>query len=188
MKINGNQVRRGHIILHEGGLWKVQKTQATKTGKSGAYNQVEMKNIISGTKLNMRYRASESVERARLEEKDYTFLYASDPQFVFMDADTFEQIEVSADTIGESASFLAEGMSVRISFYENTPIDVALPEQVTVTVSETEPVIKGQTASASYKPALLENGLRITVPQFVAPGERITVDTREVAYVGRAED
>ena len=186
MKINGNQIRRGHLILHEGGLWRVHKTQATKTGKSGAYNQVEMKNIVTGTKLNIRYRASESVERTRLEDRPYTFLYENGDNLVLMHVETYEQLELPKSTLGEEFYFLTDGMEVRVEFHEETPISVILPEQVTVVVAETEPSIKGQTASASYKPAILTNGVRIMVPPFVGANDEIIVDTIEFEYVSRA--
>ena len=187
MKINGNQIRPGNVLEHKSGLWVAVKTQAVKPGKGGAFNQVELKNVIDGTKLNERFRADETVERARIDTKDYQYLYSEGDRLVFMDNDTYEQIELAADFVGERSAFLQDGMVVSVQTHESTPIGIELPEQVTLEVTETEPTIKGQTASSSYKPAMLENGVRVMVPPFVAAGERIVVDTNEVSYVRRAD-
>ena len=165
----------------------VVKNQAVQPGKSGAYNQVELKNIIDGTKLNERFRASGSVERIRLQQKTCQFLYKSGDVLVFMDAESYEQIELSTNFLGERAAFLEEGMRVTLEFYEERPIGVSIPNQVVLGVVETEPTVKGQTAASSYKPAIFENQIRVTVPPFVGPGERIVVDTNESVYVRRAE-
>ncbi len=187
MKINGNQIRPGNAIEHKSRLWVAVKTQAVKPGKGGAFNQVELKNVIDGTKLNERFRADETVERARIDTKDYQYLYAEGERLVFMGSDTYEQIELEVDFVGERSAFLQDGMTVSVQVHESTPIGIQLPEHVTLEVTETEPTIKGQTASSSYKPAMLENGVRVMVPPFVSTGERIVVDTNEVTYVRRAD-
>ncbi|UTW54980.1 elongation factor P [Kordiimonas sp. SCSIO 12610] len=187
MKIDGNSIRPGNVIEHKGGLWRAVKTQHTQPGKGGAYLQVELKNLRDGSKLNERFRSSEKVERARLEQKDYQYLYQEGDMYNFMDQDTYEQISISEEDIGEDAVFLQDGMQVQIEFHEETPLGVSLPEKVTLEVTETEPVVKGQTASSSYKPALLENGLRVGVPPFVNAGDRIVVSTSEREYVSRAD-
>jgi len=187
MKINGNEIRPGYVIQHKGGLWAAVRCQAVKPGKGGAFNQVELKNLIDGTKLNERFRASETVERVRLEQKDYQFLYAQGDQLVFMDLDTYEQLEIASDLIGERAAFLQDGMTVTMESHEGRPLGVSLPDQVTLEVVEAEPVVRGQTASSSYKPAVLENGVRVMVPPFISVGEKIVVDTNELSYVRRSE-
>ena len=187
MKINGNEIRPGNVIEHKGGLWIVVKTQAVKPGKGPAYAQVELKNAIDGTKLNERFRSSETVERVRLEQKDYQFLYANGDMLTFMDSDTYEQIEIPSDLLEERAAFLQDGMKVTVESHEGRPIGVAIPDQVTLEVVEAEPVVKGQTAASSYKPAKLENGVRVLVPPFVGVGERVVVDTNELTYVRRAD-
>jgi elongation factor P len=187
MKIDGNSIRPGNVIEHKGGLWRAVKTQHTQPGKGGAYLQVELKNLRDGSKLNERFRSSEKVERARLEQKDYQYLYQEGDMFNFMDQGTYEQISISAEDIGDDAVFLQDGMQVQIEFHEETPLGVSLPEKVTLEVTETEPVVKGQTASSSYKPAMLDNGLRVGVPPFVNAGDRIVVSTAEREYVSRAD-
>jgi elongation factor P len=187
MKINGNEIRPGNVIQHKGALWVAVKTQAVKPGKGPAYAQVELKNAIDGTKLNERFRSSETVERVRLEQKDYQFLYADGDMLTFMDMATYEQIELPRDFLEERAAFLQDGMKVNVESHEGRPIGLSLPDQVTLKVVEADPVVKGQTAASSYKPAKLENGVRIMVPPFVEAGERVVVDTNELTYVRRAE-
>jgi len=187
MKMNGNEVRPGYVLQHKGGLWVAVKTQHVKPGKGPAYAQIELKNVIDGTKLNERFRSSETVERVRLEQKDYQFLYQEGDSFVFMDLESFEQIQIPKDILGERAAFLQDGMQVVVESHEGTPIGVSLPSQVTLKVVESEPVVKGQTAASSNKPAILENGSRVMVPPFVGPGERIVVNTDELTYVRRAD-
>ncbi len=187
MKINGNEIRPGNVIQHNNGLWVAVKTQHVKPGKGGAFAQVELKNLVDGTKLNERFRSSETVERVRLEQKEYQYLYADGDMLTFMDTETYEQIELVTDFVGERAAFLQDGMTVTVESYEGKPLGIALPDQVTLEVTETEPTVKGQTASASYKPAILENGLRVMVPPFVTTGEKIVVDTSETTYVRRAD-
>ena len=186
-KINGNEIRPGNVIEHDGGLWVAVKTNAVKPGKGGAYNQVELKNLINGTKLNERFRAAETVEKVRLEQKDFTFLYEQGEALVFMDQESYEQLELDKDFVGERAAFLQDGMTVTVELYEEKPIGISLPDQVTLEVSEADPVVKGQTAASSYKPAVLENGVRVMVPPFISTGERIIVDTNELTYIRRAD-
>ena len=187
MKINGNEIRPGNIINHQNGLWVAVKTNAVKPGKGGAFNQVELKNLIDGRKLNERFRASETVERVRLEQKAHTYLYADGDMLVFMNSENYEQISLPQDFVGARAAFLTDGMEVQLEFHEQRPISVTLPEQVVLEISDTEPVVKGQTAANSYKPAILENGVRTSVPPFVNVGERILVLTEDGSYVKRAD-
>jgi elongation factor P len=187
MKINGNEIKPGNVIEHDGGLWVAVKTMAVKPGKGGAFNQVELKNLINGTKLNERFRSSETVEKVRLEQKDFTFLYEEGNSLVFMDTETYEQLQLEKDFVGERAAFLQDGMTVTVELHEERPIGIRLPEQVTLSIVEADPVVKGQTAASSYKPAMLENGVRILVPPFIASGERVVVDTTEVTYLRRAD-
>ncbi|ALN74236.1 elongation factor P [Aureimonas sp. AU20] len=187
MKINGSDIRPGYVVEHDGKLWAAVKTAHVKPGKGGAFNQVELKNLIDGTKLNERFRASESVERVHLDLKDYQFLYEEGDNLVFMDNESYEQLELQKDFVGERSAFLQDGMKVTVQSYESRPIGISLPDQVTLTVAEADPVVKGQTAASSYKPAITENGLRVLVPPFVGAGERIVVDTNEITYVRRAD-
>ncbi len=187
MKINGNEIRPGNVIEHKGSLWAAVKIQHVKPGKGPAYAQVELKNLLDGTKLNERFRSSETVERVRLEQKDFQYLYLEGDMLVFMDSETFEQIEIPEDFVGERKAFLQEGMQVTVEMHEGKPIGVTLPDQVTVQIADAEPVVKGQTASSSYKPATLENGVRVMVPPFISAGEKIVVDTSDLSYVRRAE-
>lgn len=187
MKINGNEIRPGNVIEHDGSLWVAVKTQAVKPGKGPAYNQVELKNLIDGRKLNNRFGSDERVERARIDQKDFQFLYRDGDQLVFMDSDTYEQLTLAAEFVGERAAFLQDGMTVTLDMHEDRAIGISLPDQVVLAIVETEPTIKGQTAASSYKPAKLENGVRVLVPPFVSAGERIVVDTNEIAYIRRAD-
>lgn len=187
MKINGNEIRPGNVIQHQESIWVAVKTQAVKPGKGGAFNQVELKNLIDGRKLNERFRADATVERVRLEQKDFQYLYAEGESLVFMDLDTYEQINIETDFVGERAAFLQDGMTVTLELHEGRPIGITLPQHVTLEITEAEPVVKGQTAASSYKPAMLENGVRVMVPPFISAGERIVVDTGELTYVKRAD-
>lgn len=187
MKINGNEIRPGNVIQHNGELWVAVKIQAVKPGKGGAFNQVELKHVTQGTKLNERFRATETVERVRLEQKDYQYLYKEGEMLVFMDMESYEQIELPEDFVGERAAFLQDNMEVVVESHEGTPLGISLPDQVTLEVSEAEPVVKGQTASSSYKPAIMENGVKVMVPPFITAGEKIVVDTNELTYVKRAD-
>jgi len=187
MKINGNEIRVGNVIQHQNSLWVAVKTSHVKPGKGGAFAQVELKNLINGSKLNERFRSSETVERVRLDQKDYQFLYADGEQLTFMDQENFEQVQIEADLLGERVHFLQDGMKVTVESFEGRPIGVKLPQHVTLAISETEPTVKGQTASSSYKPAVLSNGVRCMVPPFCGVGDNIIVDTEEVTYLRRAE-
>lgn len=187
MKINGNEIRPGNVIEHNGGLWAAVKTNAVKPGKGGAFNQVELKNLIDGTKLNERFRASETVERVRLEQKEYQYLYEQGDMLVFMDNESYEQLELQQEFVGDRAKFLQDGMMVKVELYEEKPIGISLPDQVALEITEADPVVKGQTAASSYKPAVMENGVRVMVPPFIEAGERILVDTNEITYIRRAD-
>lgn len=186
MKISGVDIRPGNIIEYEKGIWKVAKIQHTQPGKGGAYMQVEMKNLVDGRKTNVRYRSADTVEKVRLDTKDFQYLYADGNMLVFMDQETYEQINLPADLIGDAAAFLEDGMEVTLEMYDEKPISVALPEQVEATIVEADAVVKGQTASSSYKPAVLENGVRVMVPPHIESGTRIVVDVYERTYVGKA--
>ncbi|MEL6264844.1 MAG: elongation factor P [Pseudomonadota bacterium] len=186
VKINGNEIRSGNVLEHNGGLWVAVKTDHVKPGKGGAFAQVELKNLRNGSKLNERFRSADKVERVRLEQKDQQFLYQSDDMLVFMDQETFEQIELPADILGDRRPFLQDGMTVTIEYYEAEALSAALPEKVICTIAETEPVVKGQTAANSYKPAVLDNGVRVMVPPFVGQDEKIVVNTETFEYVERA--
>ena len=186
-KITGNEISPGTLINYEGGLWIAVKTQKVKPGKGGAYNQVELKNVTSGTKLNQRFRSDEAVDEAYLDKKDFQFLFASGDMLTFMDMETYDQIELAVDFVGEQAQFLQDGMKTLVQMYEDKPIGIKLPVQVTLTVAEADPVLKGGTAAPSYKTAVLENGLKIQVPPFISAGEKIIVATEDGAYVRRAE-
>lgn len=187
MKINGNAIRPGNIIEHQGRLWVAVKIQHTQPGKGGAYLQVELKDIRSGTKLNVRFRSSESVERVHLDEKDYQFLYNEGDDYTLMDNQTFEQVTVQKDVIGEPAVYLQEGMIVTVSTYEGELISVSLPDSVICTIAETEPVLKGQTAASSYKPAILDNGVRVMVPPHIDTGDRVVIATGDNTYIERSK-
>lgn len=187
MKINGNQIRPGMVLDYQGRLWRVAKISHTQPGKGGAYTQAEMKDLVSGTKLNERFRSAETVERAILEQKSMQYLYADGDNLTFMDNTSYEQISIPREDVGEQAVWLQENMEVQIEMYEDTPIGVELPEKVVMEIVEAESVVKGQTQSSSYKPAKLENGETILVPQFVAAGERVVVNTLDGSYVERAK-
>ena len=186
-KISGNEVRPGTMIEHQGRLWMAVKSQSVKPGKGGAYNQVELKDIESGTKLNERFRSSEMVEEIHLDKKDFQFLYANGDMLTFMDMENYEQIELARDFVGDQADFLQDGMKTLVQMYESKPIGIKLPVQVTLTIAEADPVLKGGTAAPSYKTAVLENGLKIQVPPFIAAGEKIIVSTEDGTYVRRAD-
>lgn len=186
-KIAGNEIRPGSMIEHQGKLWIAVKSQAVKPGKGGAYNQVELKDIINGTKLNERFRSSEMVEEVSLDKKDFTFLYASGDALTFMDVETYDQIELQSEWVGDQAQFLADGMKVMLQLYEGKPISIRLPQQVTLAVVEADPVLRGGTAAPSYKGAKLENGMSVQVPPFIDAGARIVVSTEDGSYIRRAE-
>jgi elongation factor P len=187
MKISGVDIRPGNIIEFEGGLWRAVKIQHTQPGKGGAYMQVEMKNLIDGRKTNNRFRSDERVERVRLDTKDFQFLFKDGDMLTFMDTETYDQITLSADMLGDEVAFLQDGMDVVLELHEEKPISVQLPDQIEATIVEADAVVKGQTASSSYKPAVLDNGVRVMVPPHIASGTRIVVDVYEKAYVRRAD-
>ncbi len=187
-KINGNEIRPGYILEHDGGLWAAVKVNHVKPGKGGAFAQVEMKNLRNGTKLNERFRSADKVERVRLDQKDQQFLYEQNGMLVFMDAETFDQIELPADILGDRRPFLQDGMTIQIAYHEDEALSAELPDKVTCTITETEPTVKGQTASSSYKPAILANGARTMVPPHIAAGTRIVIMTADGSYVERAKD
>jgi elongation factor P len=185
-KINGNEIRPGYIIEHDGGLWIAVKTDHVKPGKGGAFAQVELKNLRDGRKLNERFRSEDRVETVKLDRKDQQFLYETDGRLVFMDAETYEQIELDADLLGDRRPFLQDGMTASIEYYGDEALSVSLPQMVRCKVVDTEPVIKGQTASKSFKPAILDNGVRVMVPPFVNNDEDIIVNTELFEYSERA--
>ncbi len=187
MKISGVDIRPGNIIEYEGGLWRAVKIQHTQPGKGGAYMQVEMKNLIDGRKNNVRFRSAETVEKVRLDTREYQFLFAEGDMLTFMDKETFEQIELPSDMLGDAAAFLQDGMDVMLELYEEKPISVQLPEQVEAEIVEADAVVKGQTASSSYKPAILDNGVRIMVPPHIESGTRVIVDVYAQEYVKKAD-
>jgi elongation factor P len=187
MKVNGNEIKPGNVIMHNDTLWVAVKCNAVKPGKGGAFNQVELKNLVNGSKLNERFRATETIEKVRLEQKDYQFLYEQGEMLCFMDTETYEQIELEKDFVGERVAFLQDGMMVKVESHEGTYLGVALPDQVVLEVVEADPVVKGQTVSSSYKPAVMDNGVRVMVPPFITAGEKIIVDTNDSTYVRRAE-
>jgi elongation factor P len=188
MKINGNAIRVGNVIQHDGGLWVAVKTAHVKPGKGGAFAQVELKNLIDGRKLNERFRSSDTVERVTLEQKEFQYLYEQGEALVFMDQKTYDQIELQKDFVGEDQiRFLHDGMQVTLEFHEERPIGIELPESVVLQVMETEPTVKGQTASSSYKPAKASNGMRIMIPPYMGEGERILVSTETGEYMRRAD-
>ena len=185
-KINGNEIRPGNILEHDGGLWAAVKVNHVKPGKGGAFAQVELKNLRDGRKLNERFRSEDKVELVRLEQKDQQFLYENDGRLVFMDSESFEQIELDAELLGERRPFLQDGMTATIEYYGDEALSVSIPQKVTCTVTETEPVVKGQTAANSYKPAILDNGVRMMVPPFIGEGEAIIINTDTMEYSERA--
>ena len=186
-KIAGNEVRPGAMIEHQGQLWIAVKSQAVKPGKGGAYNQVELKNIETGSKLNERFRSSEMVEEIHLDKKDFQFLFVSGDMLTFMDMENYEQIELATDFVGDQAAFLSDGLKVMLKLHEGRPLSIQLPAQVTLLVTEADPVMKGGTAAPSFKSATLENGLKIQVPPFVEAGTRVVVNTEDGAYLRRAD-
>ena len=187
MKISGVDIRPGNIIEYEGGIWRAVKIQHTQPGKGGAYMQVEMKNLIDGRKTNVRFRSAETVERVRLDTKDFQFLFADSDMLTFMDKDNYEQISLPRDLLGDAAEFLQDGMDVVMELYNEKPISVQLPDQVEATIVEDDAVVKGQTASSSFKPAVLDNGVKVLVPPHITAGTKIVVDVYNREYVRRAD-
>ena len=183
MKIGAGEIRVGMLLEYKGDLWQVLKTQHVKPGKGGAFAQVEMKSVNKNTKLNERFRSSESVEKASLEETDFNFLYEDENNYFFMNPKSFEQIEIKKETVGEKGKLLTENLKVSVSFYNESPISVDLPNQVNCKIESTDVALKGQTVSSSYKPAILDNGLNIQVPPFIESGDEIIIDTRNLEYI-----
>lgn len=187
MKISGVDIRPGNILEYEKGLWKVAKIQHTQPGKGGAYMQVEMKNLVDGRKTNVRFRSADTVEKVRLDTKEFQYLYQDDELLVFMDKENYEQINLAAGMLGEEVAFLTDGMDVTLELYDEKPLSVQLPDQIEAEIVEADGVVKGQTASSSYKPAVLDNGVRVMVPPFIAAGTRIVVDVYAREYVRKAD-
>ena len=183
MKINAGEIRVGMLLEYKNDLWQVLKTQHVKPGKGGAFAQIEMKNVNKNTKLNERFRSSETVEKASVEEINFNFLYENENNYFFMNPKSFEQIEIKKSIIGEKGKLLTENLEVSVSFFNESPISIELPNQVNCKVSSTDVALKGQTVSSSYKPAILDNGLNIQVPPFIEVGDEIVVDTRNLEYV-----
>jgi len=188
MKITANEIRPGNVLEYKNRLWVVLKIQHTQPGKGGAYVQTELKDIKVGTKLNERFRSSETIEKARLDEEERQFLYQDGAHLTFMDPETFEQVTLDQGLLGESVRFIQEGMTVTIVYHDGHALSVRLPDTVVMTVVEAEPVVKGQTASSSYKPAVLENGVRVLVPPHIEVDTRIVINTQDGSYVERAKE
>ena len=188
MKIDGNEIKVGNILEIDNKLWRVLKTQHTQPGKGGAYLQVELKEIKDGTKTNLRFRSSESVERAILDEKKFQFLYEDNKKFIFMDQQTYEQIELGSDIVPENQSrYLIENADIILQFYNDKPVGLELPDNIALCVIETEGVVKGQTAASSYKPALLERNIKTSVPQFIEVNDRVVISTLDASYIEKAK-
>jgi elongation factor P len=183
MKIYASEIRVGMLVEYKDDLWQVLKTQHVKPGKGGAFAQVEMKSVNKSTKLNERFRSSESVEKASLDEIKFNYLYEDEVDYYFIDPKSFEQISIKRETVGEKGKLLTENLEVSISFYNEKPLSVDLPNQVTCTIDTTDVALKGQTVSSSYKPATLDNGINIQVPPFIESGDKIIVDTRTIEYI-----
>jgi len=183
MKINAGEIRVGMLLEHKKDLWQVLKTQHVKPGKGGAFAQVEMKSVNKNTKLNERFRSSETVEKASLDEINFNFLYEDESNYFFIDPKSFDQIEIKKHLVGEKGKLLTENLEVTVNFYNEKPLSVNLPNQVTCKIVSTDAALKGQTVSSSYKPAVLNNGLNIQVPPFIESGDEIIVDTRNLEYV-----
>jgi elongation factor P len=188
MKISGNEIRPGYVLEHKERIWMVAKAEHVKPGKGPAYQQVELKDMVDGTKLNERFRAAETVERVRLDEQTYQFLYQEGGQLNLMDQENYEQLAIDQALIGERVAFLQEGMTISVLSYDGRPLMVHLPDTVVLEVVEADPVVKGQTAAASYKPAVLSNGVRVMVPPHIETGTRVVVNIAEGSYVERARD
>ena len=183
MKINANEIRVGMLLEYKNDLWQVLKTQHVKPGKGGAFAQVEMKSVNKNTKINERFRSSETIEKASVEETDFNYSYEDENNYYFMEPKTFEQIEIKKNIIGEKGKLLTENLDVRISFYNEKPISIDLPNQVNCKILSTDAALKGQTVSSSYKPAILDNGLSIQVPPFIEAEDEVVIDTRNLEYV-----
>jgi len=183
MKINAGEIRVGMLLEYKDDLWQVLKTQHVKPGKGGAFAQVEMKSVGKNTKLNERFRSSETVEKASLEETKFNYLYKDDSNYFFMDPKSFEQIQIKKNVVGDKGKLLTENLEISVSFYNENPISVELPNQVKCKIEATDAALKGQTVSSSYKPAILDNGLNIQVPPFIEAGDEVIIDTRNLEYI-----
>ena len=183
MKINASEIRVGMLLEYKNDLWQVLKTQHVKPGKGGAFNQIEMKSVNKGTKINERFRSSDTVEKASLEEINFNFLYEDEIDYYFINKKSFEQINIKKEIVGEKGKFLKEELEVKINFYEENPLSIELPNQISCKIESTDVALKGQTVSSSYKPAVLDNGAKIQVPPFIESGDEIIVDTRSIEYV-----
>ena len=183
MKINAGEIRVGMLLEYKNDLWQVLKTQHVKPGKGGAFAQVEMKSLNKNTKLNERFRSNETVEKASLEEMTFSYLYSDEAKYFFMDPKTFEQIEIKKEAVGDKGKLLTENLEVSVSFYNENPLSIELPNQVQCKIKTTDAALKGQTVSSSYKPAILDNGLNIQVPPFIEAGDEIIIDTRNLEYI-----
>ena len=183
MKINANEIRVGMLLEFKNDLWQVLKTQHVKPGKGGAFTQVEMKSVNKNTKLNERFRSSETVEKASVEDSNFNYLYEDEKNYFFMDPKSFEQVEIKKDVVGEKGKLLTENLEVSISFYNENPITLNLPKQVNCLIQSTDVALKGQTVSSSYKPAILDNGLNIQVPPFIEAGDQVVIDTKNLEYI-----
>jgi len=183
MKINAGEIRVGMLLEYKNDLWQVLKTQHVKPGKGGAFAQVEMKSVGKNTKLNERFRSSETVEKASLDEIDFNYLYDDETNYIFMNPKTFDQIEIKKDIVGEKGKLMTENLEVKVSFHNESPISVELPNKVNCKIETTDVALKGQTVSSSYKPATLDNGLNIQVPPFIESGDEVIVDTRTLEYI-----
>jgi elongation factor P len=188
MKINAIDLKPGNVLEHQGKLWLVLKRELVQPGKGGAFAQVELRDLRAGSKLNERFRTQETVERVRLDEKEMQFLYVENGLATFMDNDSYEQMAIPRETIGDPADFLHDGMVCKVMAYEGTPLSVELPPSVVMTLVEADPVVRGQTASSSYKPGKLENGRRVMIPPHIEAGTRIVVSTADGSYVERAKE
>lgn len=186
-KISGSDLRPGMVVEHDGSLWAVVKTMAVKPGKGPAYNQVEMKNVLDGRKLNQRFGSTDKIEETAVERRQFQFLYQQGEQLLFMDTASYDQIELNEEFVGDRVAFLQDGMNVQVQLHQDRPIGIKLPETVVLEVTEADAHIKGQTAASSYKGAKLENGLKLLVPPFISAGEKVVVSTDDVAYVRRAD-
>jgi elongation factor P len=183
MKINAGEIRVGMLLEYKNDLWQVLKTQHVKPGKGGAFAQVEMKSVNKNTKLNERFRSTENVEKASLDEIKHNYLYEDESNYIFMDPKTFDQIEINKQIVGEKGKLLTENIEVNISIYNDSPVSIELPNQIKCKISSTDAALKGQTVSSSYKPAVLSNGVKIQVPPFIEVGDEIIIDTRTIEYI-----
>ena len=188
MKVNGNTIKPGNVVEHKNGLWVATKISHVKPGKGGAFAQIELRNLKDGTKLNERFRSSENVEKVILEETPHTFLYKENENLIFMNNETFEQINIDINMIGDQSAFLQDGMNVVINIYDDEPVSVIMPESCIEEIVEADAVIKGQTVSSSFKPAILKNGTKVMVPGHIEVGTKIVVRPSDSTYIEKAKN